>query len=129
MPKVDKDNQLSARVAVFVAGERSYEAAASRLGVKTATLWRFVKKGAAIARTRNALESGLAKVESEMKRPSPSSPAQGVGGEAFFVEDLQEMRALCSRMVAWIDMVELALVSSRATGRPEEGQHGGQDGR
>lgn len=136
MPKVNKDNQLFEKVGAFVAGERSFEAAAARLEVKTTTLWRFAKNGTAIARTRKALERGLAKVEreSEMARPGSSAPVQGMGLKALAGDDLREMRALCSRMVAWIDMAESALASSRATGGPGRSggpieQHGGQHGR
>lgn len=136
MPKVNKDDLLLEKVAAFVSQEQSYEAAATRLNVKTTTLWRFVKSGTAIGRTRAALELGLTKVnrERKMERTGSAAPERAMGLKGFSGKDLSEMRALCSRVVAWLDMAEAALANTRATGpRGQSGktkkQSGGQDRR
>ncbi|MCY4755134.1 hypothetical protein [Pelomonas aquatica] len=114
MPKVTKDDLLLEKVKALVAQEKSYEAAAARLNVNTTTLWRFAKNGTAIARTRVSMERGLANLdsESEMQLRGAARRHEQLTPQMFSSADLREMRALCDRMVAWIDQAESALAKS-----------------
>lgn len=122
MPKVTKDDLLFEKVVSFVERQRSYESAAARLRVNTTTLWRFVQKGTAITRTRQALTRGLAQAESEMLHRTSLYDHHATRIATVSEEHLKEMRALCGRMVTWLDMAEQVLASSRATGVHERGQ-------
>ncbi len=114
MPKVTKDDLLLEKVKALVAQEKSYESAAARLNVNTTTLWRFAKNGTAIARTRVSMERGLANLdhESEMQPRGSAHTRKQLTPQMFSSGDLREMRALCDRMVAWIDQAESALAKS-----------------
>lgn len=122
MPKVSKDDLLLERVVRFVDHQRSYASAAALLRVNTTTLWRFTQKGTAIARTRQALARGLVQAESEMQNRTSRSAQQVTEIAPISEQHLKEMRALCGRMLAWLDMAEQALANSLATGAHERGQ-------
>lgn len=127
MPKVQRDNQLLARVTIFIAKSGGCSPAAQRLGVDRVTLWRFAQTGSALARTRERIKEQLALAESETNSISDSALELLGTQSSIPLGELRGIRKMCERMLAWVDKMEpqmLAVATQRASAAQKR-KHGG----
>jgi hypothetical protein len=115
MPKIQPDHDLLFQVNKIVEKYGGCSPAAKYIGVDKATLWRFLKTGCAIERTRTTLRKAV-----ELRK---SATSIGGGGEnetnlgklaTLSLDDLQRIKSMFQTMILVIDSYELSVGRSGA---------------
>lgn len=104
MPKVHSDNTLLLQVRKIVENHGGCSPAAKFLEVDKTTLWRFIKTGCAIERTRVTLRKSVVRHENAINENSSALNKTLQGKEATLsLDDLQRMKTMLQMMILVID--------------------------
>lgn len=125
MPRVPRDNQLLERATRFVqASGGCRNAAAGRLGINRVTFWRFMRSGSALARTRMHISKALDGFESETNGTKIAGVPDHLGDAAGPLSELQGIREMCLRMLAWVDVMEPRVLAASKQHKGKRGVMG-----